>query len=348
MRVAIVGLGYYAQNHLAAWRRVPGVELVAVCDKDFERARIAAATVPGVQAFEDACAMVAACRPDIVDLVTPEATHALLLNQMVGLVRTIVCQKPLAPSFAQAQSMIAIARDAGCQLLVHENFRFQPWFQELRQIILSNEFGAVSQLTFRFRPGDGRGPNAYLDRQPYFRGASRFFVHETGIHYIDTFRFLLGEVKNVTARLRKVNPAIKGEDAALVIFEFGTGAFAVLDANRDLDHQAQDCRLTGGEMLVEFLDGAVRLDGLGRLWQRSRGQSSDHLRWQCPLPRPSEESAFAYIEALMRRMCAGQSLAPFSAQSYLRNIEIEEAVYLSSLERRTVNLQPGAFGTVQA
>jgi len=48
-------------------------------------------------------------------------------------------------------------------------------------------------------------------------------VHETAIHFIDTFRFLLGEVSGVTARLRRMNPHIVGEDAGIIMFEFAAG-----------------------------------------------------------------------------------------------------------------------------
>ena len=46
-------------------------------------------------------------------------------------------------------------------------------------------------------------PNAYLDRQPFFRDYPRLLIYETGVHFIDTFRFLLGEVEEVYANLRR-------------------------------------------------------------------------------------------------------------------------------------------------
>ncbi|MEZ5740638.1 MAG: hypothetical protein R3E68_15060 [Burkholderiaceae bacterium] len=53
------------------------------------------------------------------------------------------------------------------------------------------------------RLGDGQGPEAHLSRQPYFQQMPRFLVHETAIHFIDSFRFPLGEV-GPTARLRRL------------------------------------------------------------------------------------------------------------------------------------------------
>lgn len=87
----------------------------------------------------------------------------------------------------------------------------------------------------RLRPGDGRGARAYLDRRPYFQKMPRFLIHETGIHLIDVFRFLLGEVTGVFARLRRLNPVIAGEDAGLVTFDFASGANDLFLGNRLAD-----------------------------------------------------------------------------------------------------------------
>ena len=60
------------------------------------------------------------------------------------------------------------------------------------------------------------------------------------IHWIDTFRFLMGEVAAVTARLRRINPAIAGEDAGIIVFEFAGGATGLFDGNRLNDHVADE------------------------------------------------------------------------------------------------------------
>ena len=55
-------------------------------------------------------------------------------------------------------------------LVVHENFRFQPWYREAKRLVDAGMLGALHAVAFRLRPGDGQGPRAYLDRQPYFQG----------------------------------------------------------------------------------------------------------------------------------------------------------------------------------
>ena len=91
--------------------------------------------------------------------------------------------------------------DEGGQLVVHENFRWQPWYREAHRLIRDGVLGKLHSVAFRLRPGDGQGPRAYLERQPYFQKMPRLLVHETAIHWIDTFRFLMGEITAVYASL---------------------------------------------------------------------------------------------------------------------------------------------------
>jgi D-apiose dehydrogenase len=225
--------------------------------------------------------------------------------------------------------MVRIAEDAGITFIAHENFRFQPWYREARRLIDQAALGEVHNIGFRLRPGDGQGPRAYFERQPYFQQMPRFLIHETAIHMIDTFRFLLGEMGGVFARLRRLNRHIKGEDAGLVLFEFASGAAGVFDGNRLVDFVADDPRLTMGEMLLEGAAGTLRLDGFGRLWLKpQRGSEREHAyEWQ------NQGYGGDSVRALQRHVVAHlRSGAPLenAGAAYLRNLEIEEAIYRSA------------------
>lgn len=74
----------------------------------------------------------------------------------------------------------------------------------------------------------------------------RLLVVETAIYLSDTFRFLLGEIDAVYARLRRLNLAIKGEDAGLIIFDFASSAAGLFDGNRLNDHVASRPHRTMG------------------------------------------------------------------------------------------------------
>ena len=125
----------------------------------------------------------------------------------------VLCQKALAPTFADAVALVGDAERAGIRLMVHDNFRFQPWHRELRRLLDLGTIGRPHAIACRTRMGDGWGAEAYLNRQPYFRVMPKLLVFETGVHFIDVFRYLVGDVRQVYAVLRRRNPLIAGEDA---------------------------------------------------------------------------------------------------------------------------------------
>jgi predicted dehydrogenase len=119
----------------------------------------------------------------------------------------------------------------GVRLLIHENWRWQPWYREAKHLISQDRLGRVFHFGFRMRTGDGRGPTPYL-QQPYFRDMPRLLLYETAVHFLDTFRFLGGELKSIFCQTSRINPAIQGEDYALVQASFASGAKGMIDANR--------------------------------------------------------------------------------------------------------------------
>lgn len=325
-RVAVLGAGYFAAFQHDGWSRIADAELVAICDRD--PAKAAAAVRYGARSFTDLATMLADTAPDILDIAIPPAGHAAAIQAglAVGL-RTIICQKPFCRDLAEAESVVAEAEAAGALLVVHENFRFQPWYRAVARCLAAGTIGQPFSLSFRLRPGDGGGADAYLARQPYFRSMPRFLMHETGVHFIDVFRFLLGEVEAVFADLRRLNPMIAGEDAGMVLFRMQGGARALFDGNRLADHMARDHRLTMGEMLLEGSEATLRLDGEGQVFLRRLGTMTEqplHFSWT--------RAGFAgdSVRALQQHVvahCSGAGLIENAARDYLTNLRVEAAVY---------------------
>ncbi|WP_144183846.1 Gfo/Idh/MocA family protein [Elioraea rosea] len=337
MKVAVAGCGYFAAFHRDAWARLP-VQVVAVCDRDGAKAEQAAAGIAGARAFTDAEVMLDTVRPDLLDIVTPPATHAELVALCAARGIPAICQKPLAPDWNAALAIVEHAEQARMPLLVHENFRFMPWFQETGRLIESGAVGEPLDISFRLRSGDGQGEDAYLARQPYFRAMPRFLVHETIIHLIDVFRFLFGEVAGVFARLRRLNPAIVGEDAATILFAFANARRSgIVDGNRLIDHPSDDPRMTNGVLLVEGTGGTIRLDGYGRLFlRRHRGEETEHAyAWEAR--GYGGDCVFRQCEAALAHLRDGAPIAN-TGRAWLRNMEIEEAIYRSAEEGRFVTV----------
>jgi D-apiose dehydrogenase len=327
VRVAGVGAGYFSQFHVQGWRAIPEVELVGWCDR-------APSKVKGMPAYRSVEELLDKAKPDLVDVVTPPETHLELVRAVAQRGLPVICQKPLAPTYAEAAALV----DEGGQLVVHENFRWQPWYREAHRLIRVGVLGKLHSVAFRLRPGDGQGPRAYLERQPYFQKMPRLLVHETAIHWIDTFRFLMGEVTAVYASLRKMNPVIAGEDAGYIVFEFAGGATGLFDGNRLNDHVAANPRRTMGEMWLEGSAGVLRLDGDARLWWKPHHEpESEHRYDRGPDDAFGGGCCLALQRHVVRHLLEGAALEN-RGSDYLVNLRVEEAVYRSSAEGRKVKL----------
>lgn len=326
-RVAVVGAGYFAQHQLQGWRDI-GCPAVALCDLHAQRLATQADAFAIEARFTDLAQMLDAVQPDLLDVVLPPAAQAAVVQAALARGIAVICQKPFGADLAQALAMAAIAAEHRTPLVVHENFRFTPWFREARRCIDSGLLGDLHGIAFRLRPGDGQGPRAYLDRQPYFQAMPRLLVRETAVHFIDTFRFLMGEVRSVQALLRRLNPAIAGEDAALIVFEFTSGASGLFDGNRLNDHGAADPRRTMGEMWLEGSAGVLRLDGDARLWFKPHHGPERPHPCEARFDRAFGGACAALQAHVLAHLDHGTPLHN-AARDYLANLEVQEAIYRS-------------------
>jgi predicted dehydrogenase len=342
LRVATVGAGYFSQFHHAGWRGIDEVQCVAIADTDIAKAEAMAKRFAIPRVFARLADMLEQARPNLLDIITPPETHRAIVAAALPYGIPMICQKALAPTYAEALAIADLADSRNATLVVHENFRWQPWYREARRLIETGALGALHSIAFRLRPGDGQGPHAYLDRQPYFQTMPRLLVHETAIHWIDTFRFLMGEVHAVSARLRRINPVIAGEDAGYIVFEFVGGATGLFDGNRLNDHVATNPRRTMGEMWLEGAAGVLRLDGDANLWWKAHQQPE--RRWEY---HRGDDDAFGggCVQALQRHVVrhlrTGSALEN-TARDYLVNLRAQEAVYRSHAIGRRIELMPSA------
>lgn len=338
LKLCTLGAGYFSQFHYRAWQRIGAVQLVGICDRNASAADQVGAQFPSARRYTDLETMLDHEQPDVLDVIVPPSGHLEAIRAATARGIQVICQKPFCGTLDDAQRAADLAERAGTTLIVHENFRFQPWYGKLRDLLQGGLLGEVFGATFRLRPGDGQGRDAYLGRQPYFRDMRRLMVHETGVHYVDVFRYLFGEVEAVTARLRRINPVIAGEDAGIVVLEMTGGMTATLDANRLSDHPASNRRRTLGEMLVETEAGVVAINGDGAISLRRHGENraeAIEYDWQdvdfggdCVY-----RTQVAAVAALL-----GQAAAVNTASQYLANLRIEEAIYESHEQGRRIVL----------
>lgn len=327
LKCVCVGAGYFAKFHLDAWNRIPEVSLLAICDLDITKAQRMANTYQIPFVFTDVEKMIQEVKPDFIDIITPPFSHLSLCQLAAKEKIAVICQKPLAPTLVEAKAIIQLTMEASIPFMVHENFRFQPWYRKIKSLILSQSIGErIHYLSFRMRTGDGWPDDAYLNRRPYFRTMPLLLIHETGIHFIDTFRYLCGEIDKVDAKLRRLNSNIKGEDFALIVFEFQNGAIGILDANRFNEPKHQNARYTFGELQLEGNKGTIRLYQDGRITLQKLGKTEENV------PYHHADLNFAGDCVYYTQLHFVQSLlngSPFETNGidYLKNLEWQAEIY---------------------
>lgn len=225
-RGALVGCGFFSRNHLHAWRQLDDVEIVALCDQDPDRLAAMALEFGITRTYRDAREMFAKEQLDFVDIATTVSSHRPLVEMAAGAKIPCICQKPFAESMADAEAMVQACEQAGVPLMVHENFRWQTPVQAVRRLIDDGAIGSPFWGRFSFRSAF----DVYR-AQPYLAQGKRFIVEDLGIHVLDIARFLLGDVKTLSASMQRVNPRIAGEDVATMLLSHQGGASSIVDCS---------------------------------------------------------------------------------------------------------------------
>jgi myo-inositol 2-dehydrogenase/D-chiro-inositol 1-dehydrogenase len=204
-----------------AWR-CPSVELVAVTDFDPAAAAQVGAQY-GVPALPDLDAVLSTV--DAVAVATPTGTHADLVTRAAAAGKAVFCEKPLSLDRDATVAALAAVEKSGVPLQVGFHRRFDPDWVAATERIRSGELGEV--YLFRTSLRDMRSPD------PAYLGSSGGFFLDVTIHDLDTARWMVGEVVEVTATGAALSDPRFAElgdiDTALVTLRFASGALGVID-----------------------------------------------------------------------------------------------------------------------
>lgn len=145
LRAGIVGAGLIAGEHMAAYAATPGVQVVAVADPVADKAarlaaRAGAADVAGLDELLD-------LGLDVVSICTPPASHADLTVRALEAGLSVLCEKPMARSLADAQRMVDAASTAAGLLMIGQVSRFEPDHEQAKNIIESGALGQVQMMS---------------------------------------------------------------------------------------------------------------------------------------------------------------------------------------------------------
>ncbi len=331
MNGALVGCGFFARHHLHAWGMLEAADIVAVCDLDEARAEAYAREFGVPRFYSDVEAMLEQEDLDFVDIATQANTHQALVEMVAARGLNAICQKPLAPSLAEAQRIVEAARNV--TFMVHENFRWQRPMLELKKA--SADIGDLFYGRISFRSAFDVYKN-----QPYLATDERFILYDLGVHLFDLARFFFGEADSLLCHTRRVKPNIRGEDVATALLKMQSGAHVIVEmsyASR-LEHEHFPQTL----VQLEGASGSARLGADYHIAVTTPGGTCDVDASPRPLWTPAPATAIPESVLNIQRHwleCLAQGKTPdTSGEDNLKTLQLTFGAYASADEGRVVTL----------
>lgn len=296
LRVGMVGYSFMGAAHAHAWRTAPrffplelAPQLTAVAGRDGAAVREAAGRLGFGSVETDWRELVERDDIDLVDICTPGDTHAEIAVAALRSGKHVLCEKPLANSVAEAESMATAAAEAaahGVYAMCGFTFRRTPALAHARALIEQGRLGQVRQVRGQYLQdwlSDANAPMTWrLDRTRSGSGA----LGDIGAHLIDTAQWLTGQSISKVSGLLETFVAerpITGErsglgghgvgnddvprgrvtvdDATVFSARFSDGALGVFEASRVALGRKNALRLeingTDGSLAFDFEENNV-------------------------------------------------------------------------------------------
>jgi len=254
LKGAVFGCGFWSQFQIGGWFELPEVEIVALYNRTLSKAQ-KMGEMFGIKNCYDDPRELLQNHPEIdfVDIITDVDTHPVFVEIAASYKKDVICQKPMAPSLELAKKMVSVCRENNVRYYIHENYRWQPQFRRIKQLIDSGIIGKP----FRCKSGFNTAFPLF-ETQPFLAQLEQFALTDQGSHQFDVLRFMFGEPLSLYCSTQQVNSTIKGEDVATTLIKMKSGVTCIqeISFSSRLEREIFPQTL----MLVEGSNGSIRLD----------------------------------------------------------------------------------------
>jgi predicted dehydrogenase len=144
MKIGVLGCGYWGKNHVRNFREL-GV-LGAIADPAEAGRQTARELAPGVPIHADPARLWEDPTINGVVIATPAETHASISEAALRAGKDVLCEKPLALRYEDAQRLASVARELSRILMVGHILEYHPAVQRLQELILADELGKIRYL----------------------------------------------------------------------------------------------------------------------------------------------------------------------------------------------------------
>ena len=239
MKYALIGCGRISPNHIAAAKaNAKDLDFAAICDIDsasMEDKMVKFELPKTVRQYTDYREMLEKEKPELVAIATESGKHAAIALDCIAAGCNLIIEKPIALSIADANAIIAAAKEKGVKVCANHQNRFNKSVSKLRDAYNKQRFGRLFYGTAHIRWNRGW---EYYSRAKW-RGT---WAQDGGalmnqcIHNIDLLRWMMGgEVSEVFAYTDRLNhDYIQAEDIGIALVKFSNGAYGIIEGTTDI------------------------------------------------------------------------------------------------------------------
>ena len=337
LRFAVFGCGFWSQFQIGAWKELEGAECVALYNRTKSKADALAKRFDVPRTYDDPEALMRNEELDFIDIITDVDTHERFTLLGARYKKDVICQKPLAPSYAAAKRMMKATQEAGVRFYVHENYRWQPQFRRVKEILDSGRIGRPFRCETAFLTAF-----PVFETQPFLAELTEFALTDQGSHQFDVLRYLFGEAKTIYCEKQTVNPTIKGEDVATSVLKMKNGVVCIqkISFSSPLEKEIFPQTL----LLIEGDKGSIRLDGEFEICTTAAG--GDTLKeivpmrtysWQTDRLKPEPPSIVDINRNILDDML-GRGKAENTGDDNFQTVKLVWAAYESAAAGKVIDL----------
>jgi predicted dehydrogenase len=359
--IGIAGYGMMAKAHSYAYTVVPVMRslerrprLRLISGRDKEKVSLAASAYGFEGWTADWHDLLDRRDIDIVDICTPPGTHAEIAAAAAAAGKAVICEKPLAVSFAQAEKAAEAVRQAGVLNAVGFNYRRLPAVSLMKRMVDEGAVGKVRLLRATWLSDEFVDPAIPFDWR-FDRSMGGTTIADLGSHLIDMATWMargIAEVSGQSATFvpRRSNQAVSVDDASAALVQFESGALGVFEMARVAVRRPCDFTIEvngdRGTLVFEYArlnelrygEGADRADLYGMRTIRAEHQSHPYARNWWPIGQGVGYGAsfVNHLGDLIERYPNGPWEPDFAQGAAVQ--AVCEAIERSAAERRWVRL----------
>lgn len=338
LRFAVFGAGFWAPYQIGGWQEVKGARCVAICDRTLSKAQKVAAAFDIPAVYDNPVELLDREKTDFIDVITDAANHAKLVRLAAQRRVPVICQKPMANTLAEAEGLVRACREAGAPFFVHENWRWQAQIRAFKQVLDSGEIG----VPFRAQIFQVSGYPVFKT-EPSLKEWDEFVIKDMGPHLLDVARFLFGEADRLYCQTHRVQPDIKGEDAATVMMHMG-GKTTVTCTMGFPGHYLEDDVFTQTLILVEGNQGSAEIDR--NYWVRVTTQAGTYSHRHAPVLKPwmhpdyvTSQASIPACNAHLLRALRGEAAGETTGEDNLKTMRLTFAAYESARSGNVIRFE---------